>query len=171
MKRKILLAAIVSALIAAQPSWSHAYDGEFLSSQKLQEAYRRFCPANTDEFKTLLAASKTLALGSDQLVTELYGSLLTCEYSSDILYKSLQNETAIRRAEALIRKFGKEKYTDQNIAGLANAKKKYKIDHFLRIVKSGAALSENDVKLLVAFARKKAFSEALISVLRSDPGQ
>lgn len=168
MKNRILLVAILAALIIWQPSWSRAYDGEFLSSQKLQEAYRRFCPANTDELETLLANKKTMALGTNQPVTEVYGTLLKCEYNSDPLYKGLQDETAIRRTEALIRKIGKEKYADQNTAGLARAKWKFKVDHILRIVEKGSALSENQVKILATFAKTKAQIEALAEVLRSD---
>jgi hypothetical protein len=171
MKKRTLLTGIVLALIIWQPSWSRAFDGEFLSSQKLQEAYRRFCPANTDELKTLLATKKTMALGVNQPVTEVYGSMLRCEYDSDPLYKGLQDETAIKRTEALIRKIGKEKYADQSAASLANAKRKYRVDHIFRIVEKGAALSENDVMILVTFERTKAQIEAIASVLRSGEGQ
>jgi hypothetical protein len=171
MKRITLLTGIVLALIIWQPSWSRAYDGEFLSSQNLQEAYRRFCLANTDELKTLLASKKTMALGINQPVTEVYGSMLKCEYDSDPLYKGLEDETAIKRTEALIRKIGKEKYADQSIASLANAKRKYKVDYILRIVEKGSPLSENQVKILVTFERTKAQIEAVASVLRSGDGQ
>jgi len=170
MKIRTLLTGIVLALVIWQPPWSRAYDGEFLSSQKLQEAYRRFCPANIEEIKTLLASRKTIALGTNQPVTEIYGSILKCEYDSDPLYKGLQDEAAITRTEALIRKIGKERYADQNTGGLARAKRKYRVDYILRIVEKGAALSESQVKILATFARKKAQIEALASVLRSGTG-
>jgi hypothetical protein len=171
MKKRTLLTGIVLALIIWQPPWSRAYDGEFLSSQKLQETYRRFCPANTDELKMLLASKKTMALGINQPVTEVYGAMLKCEYDSDPLYKALEDETAIKRTEALIRKIGKEKYADQSIASLANAKRKHRVDYILRIVEKGSPLSENQVKILVTFERTKAQIEAVASVLRSGDGQ
>jgi hypothetical protein len=170
MKKRTLLTAIVLALIIWQPSWSRAYEGVVLSSQELQEAYRRFCPANTEEIKTLLASKKTMALGTNQPVTEIYGAILDCEYDKDPLYKSLQDEKAITRTEALIRKIGKEKYADQSAASVALAKRKHKVDYILRIVEEGAALSQNQVKILAIFARIKAQSEALVSVLRSGAG-
>ena len=171
MTRRTLLTAIVLTLLIWQPSWSRAYGGEFFSGEKLQEAYRRFCPANTEEIKTLLARKKTMALGTDQPVTEIYGPILSCEYDKDPLYKSLQDENAITRTEALIRKIGKERYADESAASLAKAKRKYKVDYILRIVENGAALSQNQVKILAIFARIKAQSEALVSVLRSSTGQ
>ena len=171
MKKTTMLTTIVLALIIWQPSWSRAYEGEFFSSQKLQEAYRRFCSANTDELKALLTSKKTMALGINQPVTDVYGSILECEYDSDPLYKGLADLTAIKRTEALIRKVGKEKYADQSIASLANAKRKYKVDYILRIVEQGSPLSGNQVKTLVTFARTKAEIEAVSSVLRSSDGQ
>ena len=171
MKSRTLLAGILLALLIWQPSRSHAFEGEFLSSQMLQEAYRRFCSANIDEFETLLANKKTMALGTNELVTEAYGSILKCEYDSDPLYKKLQDPTAIRKVEVLIRKLGKEKYADQNTASLVETKKRYKIDHILKIVEKGAALSENEVKILVAYAKTRALTEAVASALISGTGQ
>jgi hypothetical protein len=171
MKKRMLLTGIILALIVWQPSWSRAYEGEFFSSQKLQEAYRRFCSANTDELKALLATKKTMALGINQPVIDVYGSMLKCEYESDPLYKGLEDLRAIKRTEALIRKIGKEKYADQSIASLASAKRKYKVDYLLRILEKGSPLSGNQVKVLVTFARTKAEIEAVASVLRSGEGK
>jgi len=171
MTRRTLLAGIILAVTIWQPSWVLAYDGEFFSSQKLQEAYRRLCAANVEEVRTLLAAKKTIALGTDKPVTEVYGSILKCDYDRDPLYKGLADETAITRTEVLIRKIGKEKYIDQSTASLALAKRKYKVGYVLKIVENGAPLSENEVKILIAFARTKAQIEAQAAILRSSAGQ
>jgi hypothetical protein len=165
---RTLLAGIAVAAFAVWASaQTLAFEGEFLSSKKLQQAYRHFCPINIGELKALLRTKKTKVRGTTMLVVETYKDNLKCDYQTDVLYKSLENPDDIKETDEYIRKVGREKYVEQATASSSEIRLKYKIDLLLELAESSVGLSEDELFTLVAFEQVKSRKQALLLVVKS----
>lgn len=162
---RTLLAGIALALSIWASTQALAFEGEFLSSQKLQKAYRQYCPANISELKNL--PRKIKVEGTNMIIMGMYDSWLRCDYQTDPIYKHLEDPVWIKKTEAEIHKVGKEKYIDARVAALAKTKERYKIERILDRAISNSGLSLDELLVFVVFEVSKAEGGAIISVLKS----
>lgn len=168
---RTLLPGILFALAIWASAQAFAFEGEFLSSKKLQDAYRQFCPANIGELKNLPGEINVQSTSKNQgtymAIMEMYDSWLGCDYQTDPIYKHFEDPVWIRETEAEIGKLGKEKYIDVRVADISETKERYKIERILDRAISNSGLSLEELLVLVVFEVSKAETQAIISALKS----
>lgn len=177
ISRNIALMWVV--LLAACWGSTMVWADEYLSAKELQAAYRKNCPVNVSALKEFLVKKKTRLKGTNRLIVNEYqlrvlpyekrSLILRCDFQIDPVYASMGDPANIAKTESAIRQLGKQKYIEATIDSLSSTKKKYQIDRLTALADSDTGMSFEELEVLIAFAKTRARSDAVVSVLRASP--